>query len=878
MQLTHRIAHFIAITAVLLITASPVFAQPSSKRKPPPPTPAASLPQEVVQDLKDAWNRKRNPRVVVSVGVIRNNTIVFNDKSEAVTRLESVITGELSRAFSGGVVDLDAERKRDDRILKSMQRSVGQDITQDVDQLLKDHFNADVRIEVLFRPRNGILYTESYTFRDLETSTFIDTGTLHRNGNPLGITGADKVLGTVVCMKFAEAFIKDSFDTTSTYSIRVLAQASKKNKIERTLRRLARDIEKEFPEDVKHANVDTEVQDGVVFANFRIRYDGLLRDLLFDIEDYVLEGKGLSWSIITQDKRDAGVYIYKAERPIWHTLTDRKELQAKDATRIRIAKLKGNRLGIVVGSDITDPEGYFTADGKTDASSSNFDNAALRASLVNSFTDLGMKVQADDSIRRRLDTIRNNAERYDNAPHMIEALGDLSSLDYLLHVNIDNSTDGSPRMIARLYDPRDASEIALQIWPSPMANQLTEYSVDDQRPEELARFLAGRLTERWDRQLANNHSTTTVHVRNANSTEVVLGLSGLLRNSIAGIHEVSDIQISGPAVSFDIVHEGDTNQMLFRAIDRIGLAYPGVEVQVLGGVLVVNMSPSVLSEEELAAVRERRIALEPDDVIEPVPPVEIPPQIASDQDRVAQALRDARDSVWVIQVILENGKSWTGTGWTVRDNLLATNAHVVDDIPERLQRGEQVRIIAYSDAGKSRELLLGRAWRHPGYVDNFGLTSGWLDVGLLEVLKGDPGKPLELARDEDLKQLTPPIIAGYVGFPGAGVIRGEIQSKQAFIGQINAIVRTDMISTYDGNSRRDSMMVMHNMTGSGGASGSAIFGPNGKVIALNNSGMESEAKSASGDSSVAVRGAFKGGVLVSTLSRFLEDVEREINP
>ncbi len=880
MQLIRLRKHFLAATVVLLIAAAPAFTQTSSKRKPPPPGPMSTLPQEVVRDLRDAWNRNRNPRVVVSVGVIHNNSIHFNDKSEAVTRLESIITGELSRAIAGGVVDLDAERKRDDRILESMQRSVGENITSDVDKILSDHFDADVRVEVLLRPRGQVLYTESYTFRDLESSTFIDTGTLNRNGNPLGMTGADKVLATTVCMKFADAFVAGSYDTFSTYNIRVLAQDSKKDRTQRTIRRLPRDIEGEFPDEVQNADVNIDVQDGVVFANFRIRYDGLLRDLLIDIEDYVLEDKGLSWSIITQDNRDAGVYIYNAHRPAWHILTDRGEKEANDATRIRRANLNGNRLGIVVGSDITDPEGYFAADGQVDASSRAFDNAALRASLVNSFTDLGMKVQADDSIRRRLSTIRKNSERYNNAPHMIESLGDLSSLDYLLHVNVDVSDDGRQRLIARLYDPRDASEIAQQVWPSPMANLLADYSVDANRPEQLARFLAGRLVERWDRQIKSNYNTTVVHVRNAQSTETVLGLSGLLRNSIAGIHDVSDIQISGPAVSFEIIHESDTDQMLFRALDRIGLAYPGVEVQILSGVLVVNMNPDVRSEDELIAVRERRIALEPEDVVEPAPIVEIPQQIASDQDRVAEALRDARESVWmvIVEPDAEGKGGGFGTAWTVGENLLATNAHVVGNIPERLARGEVFTALAINDAGQERVLKLGRAWRHPDWVENFGSGSVWLDVGLIEVVEGDPGKPLKLASQSYLEQLQVPIIAGYVGFPADGVIQGKIHSKQAFIGQINAIVKAELAAQTKGKANSDSLMVMHNMTMSGGASGSAIIGPNGSVIALNSARTQGKASIEGSNQTLTIGTGFNAGVWVATLREFMESVESEINP
>ncbi len=672
---THYIHWSFLAMLLMAVVSSTVIAQPAGNRKPPPPTVPYELTQETVNKLKNAWNRQYNPSVIIAVGVIDGNTITFDKKDEAVTRLESVIRGELARAFNN-VVDLETARKHDDRILASMKRSAGTDIAPDMDKLLASHFDAELQIEVLLRQRNGKLYTESYAFRDLVASAYLGNGTLNRNGDVLTITGADRVTGTFVCNEYAEVFCNR--DSTRTFSIRALAQDSKQDKTERTLRRLARDIENELPNDVKWAKVETEVQDGVVYANFSVRYDGLFNDLLFDIEDYVLEDKDMGWSIIIQTPSDAGVYLFKAERPMWHILTDLEDSIAVDATRKRKASLRGKRLGIVVGNDIANPEGYFAINNQPDPSSKKWENAALRASLVNALGDLGLTVQADDSIRKRLDTLHNNAERYNNAPHMIEALGDLSSLDYLLHVNIDNSEVGSPRMIARLYNPGDAAETAMQIWPAPIANRLSEYAVDVQNPEDLARFLAGRLVERWDRKRDDDFGTTLVHVRNVERAESVLGLSNLLRDSVRGIHEVTDIQISGPAASFEIVHEGDTDQMLFSAIDRIGLTYPGVEIQILNGVLVVNMWPETKFKEQLIAIREARYQ-QSDEMIQAYQANEIDSPSQGDQSKTEfrEHLRVASSSVYMVGLLVDSEFVMVGTGWACSPTQLATNAHVV---------------------------------------------------------------------------------------------------------------------------------------------------------------------------------------------------------
>lgn len=860
------VAVLLLILSATLLAPHHATAQPLQDRKP-----KSELTSETVTQLHDAWETARNPKILVTVGVIDGESVRFDDNSEPVKRLEKIVAGELARAFPSGVRDLESSRTQNRAIVDAMRRNMGGDSAKELDDLVKRTFEVDIRLEIVLRRRDRGLYTESFSLRDLNDGSFIATESLNRENDILARVGADKITGTFICDRFAKPFIEWSKNSVHTYEIHGFTQVKGGDDRERAMRRLGKDIERELGQDVKWAEVKTRQQGGILYVDLSVRYDGRLDDLLFDLEDRVLEKLNFGWNVITQEGRQAGVFIFPDICPRWYSLTDAETESAQVITAARKSKLRGNRLGIVVGRDIVDPEAYF--EDKQVAATGAWDEIALRAELVNAFTSAGMKVQADDSIRRKLATLRNNAERFKNAPNMIEALGELNELDYLLHVNIVDDKNGQ-RFVARLLDPNDASEIAQQVWPAPDADHFVKYSVDGTKPSEVARFVAGKLLERWDRRIADNSNTTLVRVLNHHGGTDVLGLINLFREGVSGVKEASDPQIAGSSASFEIVHEGNTSNVLLRAIDRIGTAYPGVDVQIMRGTIVVNMKPVVLDEAAVAALRARQIALNPGDPApEPLPPT-TPQPILSEQERLEEALRSIRDSVWLVYVKPESADGWVGTGWTVAKNLIATNAHVVGDVPERLARGEKVTMVAVSDSGMTRQLQLGRAHRHPRWVGNPSRPEFFFDVGLFEVVLGDAGRPIVLATAADLNDLVAPVTVGYVGFPSKGVWKSDraFHNKQAFVGQINAIVAVDLVEAESSTDR----MVMHNLQTSGGASGSPIVNSHGQVVALLNSGqLFGIATGLAADGSSAetpIYSGFNGGVRVDILARYMESL------
>lgn len=871
------VAIFLAVTPDAAASTSQDQQDGQPKRYERRPPPQSKLTNEQVATLSNAWETARNPKILVTVGVANNRSVDFADRSEAVARLEGVVVGQLARAFPGAVVDLAASRRNNDRVLDAMRYNVDEKEAKDIDKVLRDRFNADVRLDITLRSNGGALVTEAFAVRDLDAGAFIGGRTL--NEGDVRRTGLDLVMGTYICGEFIDPFVAWANQKVWTYTIVAMSQLSGGDGFERQMRRFSRTIERELGPDVKWAEAETQEREGVLYTTYEVRYEGELDDLLYDIEDYVLTDQPIGWDIVFQEGKQAGVFAYSAERPEWHILTDPSEPQAQDAVRARKAATRGSRLGIIVGSEFDEPLGYFS-DPNT-APSFDIDDAVLRASLVNTFSDLGFNVVADDVLREQLGSYLRNAERYDNAPHMLESIGDLSGVDYVLHVNRAQDGEGGGRFIARMFTPTGARELGQQAWPDPAASRMRGYRVDPKRTDEIARFVAGRITERMDRMVQERISTTSVRVLNAPSAQSILRISQIFTQSVRGVRTTQNVRISTPAASFDVLYEGSESSLVLQAIEQIGAAFPGIEAQVLNGALVLNMNPVVLDEEAVATVRARRVALEPDEVEEVPPAPTVPAAIQSEQDRVVEALRDARGSVWLIEVQLADGRGWYGTGWTVSENLIATNAHVVGDVPERLARGEDVKVYGYSDSDLSERIVLGRAHRHPQWsMDSSSNEDFFFDVGAFEIVDGDPGRPLPVASADALDDLVAPVIVGYVGFPSDGVIRvsrDDIQNKQAHIGQANAIVE---FSKSNQNGVRD-MLVMHNLKTSKGASGSPIIGPDGRVVAVHNSGstfrIESRSSDPSASTTMRVKSGFQGAVRIDVLTRFLQSLGIEID-
>ena len=194
-----------------------------------------------------------------------------------------------------------------------------------------------------------------------------------------------------------------------------------------------------------------------------------------------------------------------------------------------------------------------------------------------------------------------------------------------------------------------------------------------------------------------------------------------------------------------------------------------------------------------------------------------------------------------------------GTAWAFSLNKLATNAHVTEVI-----KGSEGSFFLIAPDG--RHINIKSVTSHPGYLvfNKYKATHGttrWgnftpldlineYDVGIIEIepstpLPVDPAtsKPIMLAfaSKMDLEELAPGTPVASVGFPVEG-LAGSATVTEApptlHFGYISALADVFMMRA-DPNHR---LLIQHSVPVTGGASGSPLMDPSGKVIGIVNGG------------------------------------------
>jgi hypothetical protein len=193
-----------------------------------------------------------------------------------------------------------------------------------------------------------------------------------------------------------------------------------------------------------------------------------------------------------------------------------------------------------------------------------------------------------------------------------------------------------------------------------------------------------------------------------------------------------------------------------------------------------------------------------------------------------------------------------GTAWVVGPNMLATNAHV-GILREGIRTRERMIVRAPGQNGQIYEVAEHKL--HPGYVPfnafllsdtKFAsayrggldrLAGNGYDVALLRVAGTLPeADRLEIATTEELNGLaagTPLATSGYPSENLTGSSSGGLgATPQQHLGVVTAV--TDMFHLPAPVGVRQ--LIHHDLPATGGASGSPIVGPSGRVVALLNAG------------------------------------------
>lgn len=210
-------------------------------------------------------------------------------------------------------------------------------------------------------------------------------------------------------------------------------------------------------------------------------------------------------------------------------------------------------------------------------------------------------------------------------------------------------------------------------------------------------------------------------------------------------------------------------------------------------------------------------------------------------------------SVYLVLLKSENGESPMGTAWVAADNALATNSHVAQifkDIPE----GSDFQFVVRSTVAPYKEHVINRVAMHPAY-NAFG--KAWQEAapkqiaanGVVESVDFIPGydvallypesseglaKPMLLADQTTLTNLTSGLEVAYIGFPMEGVMKQVFTQPTPTIQVANITSITDFFRGQAPFSA--AQMIQHSLPAIGGASGSPIINNKGEVIALLNAG------------------------------------------
>jgi len=186
-----------------------------------------------------------------------------------------------------------------------------------------------------------------------------------------------------------------------------------------------------------------------------------------------------------------------------------------------------------------------------------------------------------------------------------------------------------------------------------------------------------------------------------------------------------------------------------------------------------------------------------------------------------------------------------GTAFAFAPGKLATNAHVTEAIKGR----EGEFFLIGSDGGK---IKIEKVISHPGYLafKSYKATQGttrWgeftpldlineYDVGIIEI---DPGiklpATLAFASQDTLEKLAPGTPVASIGFPVEGLAGSETATKAPatlHFGYISAL--TDVFMVRADPAHR--LLIQHSVPVTGGASGSPLIDPSGKVIGIVNGG------------------------------------------
>jgi len=210
---------------------------------------------------------------------------------------------------------------------------------------------------------------------------------------------------------------------------------------------------------------------------------------------------------------------------------------------------------------------------------------------------------------------------------------------------------------------------------------------------------------------------------------------------------------------------------------------------------------------------------------------------------MASFLDRIREAVFVVGIVDPTTGVFQGIGtaWTLDRKHLATNAHVIEALEKMKLRKPGSRIVAKHGVFDRQEIVLGEMKIHPAYHRWNGRLRNMMnrmiegvekykpvavsDIGLLEVMAGNPGTPLQVLSSRH----SPPALLNelfYVGYPTEDI--SGFATLRAVPVRVTAM--TDFFFR-PVQWRNGDLLHLSGPT-TGGASGSPVFTYQGVVVGI----------------------------------------------
>ncbi len=195
----------------------------------------------------------------------------------------------------------------------------------------------------------------------------------------------------------------------------------------------------------------------------------------------------------------------------------------------------------------------------------------------------------------------------------------------------------------------------------------------------------------------------------------------------------------------------------------------------------------------------------------------------SQQARGARIANANDDAVYIL--LSEHGehREVLCTAFSVRPDLLATNAHCVGALEREMGRNHDVSVLPNHGRGQAMRVM--QMWRHPMFIADQPVPSP--DVGLVRVDRAMP-RQVELATVAQLPELHTGEDVFLFGFPGqiAGTGAPVAVLTSGVVGRMTAFDGTEADPTRQ-------FLVSHSAFTDDGAAGSPLFDRHGRVVAIN---------------------------------------------